>query len=169
MGKRFYCDFCDKSFADNPSSKKNHLSGVFHQRMRKAHYDAFRDPMTILAEEAAKRPCRSFQQTGFCNFGDGCRFSHLTEERKRQLEEECLKKKQAENGADESNTSVVVGDVEDWLAKHTEQTEKDPAKKRRHFPKYSLPPALASFPNLPPSLLPPTKDDFVNLPLLDWG
>lgn len=42
MGKRYYCDFCDKSFADSPQNRKNHMSGGQHQRMRKAHYDSFR-------------------------------------------------------------------------------------------------------------------------------
>lgn len=42
MGKRYYCEFCDKSFADNPTNKRNHLKGVFHQRMKKLHYDAFK-------------------------------------------------------------------------------------------------------------------------------
>jgi len=42
MGKQYYCDFCDKAFADNAASKKNHFNGAHHQRMRRAHYDAFR-------------------------------------------------------------------------------------------------------------------------------
>lgn len=42
MGKRYHCDYCGKSFPDNPQSKKNHMNGVYHQRNRKAHYDLFR-------------------------------------------------------------------------------------------------------------------------------
>jgi U11/U12 small nuclear ribonucleoprotein SNRNP20 len=42
MGKRYYCEFCDKSFADNRTNRKNHLNGLNHQRLKKQHYDAFR-------------------------------------------------------------------------------------------------------------------------------
>ena len=41
MGKRYYCDFCDKAFADNPTTRRHHMSGMTHQRLKKAHYDAF--------------------------------------------------------------------------------------------------------------------------------
>ena len=41
MGKRYYCDYCDKAFADNASSRKNHLKGVSHQRMKRHHYASF--------------------------------------------------------------------------------------------------------------------------------
>uniref|UniRef100_A0A0L8I8X0 Zinc finger matrin-type protein 5 n=1 Tax=Octopus bimaculoides TaxID=37653 RepID=A0A0L8I8X0_OCTBM len=64
MGKRYYCDFCDKSFADLPNNRKKHINGSLHQRMRKQHYDAFRDAESILAEEAHKIPCKQLLRTG---------------------------------------------------------------------------------------------------------
>ena len=42
MGKRYYCDFCDRSFADSANNRKNHFKGVNHQRLRKLHYDSFK-------------------------------------------------------------------------------------------------------------------------------
>lgn len=42
MGKRYYCDFCDRSFADTGVNRKNHFKGVQHQRAKKQHYDSFR-------------------------------------------------------------------------------------------------------------------------------
>ncbi|PVD33132.1 hypothetical protein C0Q70_08581 [Pomacea canaliculata] len=126
--------------------------------------------MTILAEEAAKRPCLSFFQTGNCNFGDGCRFSHLTEERKQHLEAECLRKKhEKRKGPSEGpGSSLAVGFLEDWLAKRSEAPEKNPTKKHL-FPSYRLPQILENIPHIPPSLLPPTREDFENLPRLEWG
>ena len=67
---------------------------------------------------------------------------------------------------------VVIGELDDWLAKRS--NDKDDSgtstkKRRKTLPKYSLPPHLTGVSDLPPSLLPPTKDDFVNLPLLEWG
>ena len=64
MGKRYYCDYCNKSFADNPVSRKTHLSGVVHAQNKRAHYDAFRDEEEILRDEANKRPCRTFLSSG---------------------------------------------------------------------------------------------------------
>ncbi|KAK7087571.1 zinc finger matrin-type protein 5-like [Littorina saxatilis] len=175
MGKRYYCDFCEKAFADNAASKKNHFNGAHHHRMRKAHYDNFRDPASILSAEMAKKPCRKFLQTGNCEFGNGCRFSHLTEGRRRELEQQCQQNKEKNQNSGASGPAVVMGELDDWLTKHSQREVKgedsgEPAAKRRKtFPDYSLPPHLVGIPNLPPSLLPPTRDDFVNLPLLEWG
>ena len=41
MGKRYYCDYCDKIFPDNPTNRRNHLNGVQHRTMRRMYYDAF--------------------------------------------------------------------------------------------------------------------------------
>ena len=40
MPKRYFCDYCKKSFQDNPQSRKRHLNGVGHKRNRKMHYDS---------------------------------------------------------------------------------------------------------------------------------
>ncbi|KAL8610892.1 hypothetical protein ACOMHN_056747 [Nucella lapillus] len=176
MGRRYYCDFCDKAFSDNPASKKNHFNGTFHQQMRKAHYDSFRDPASILAAESAKKPCHKFQQTGLCDYGDGCRFSHLTEDKRRELQEQCRQNQQRGSTSTSVNqTTIAIGEVSDWLAKRANrQTSVDASsgggkRRRRRLPQYHLPPHLAGVSDLPPSLLPPTKEDFVGLPRLEWG
>ena len=64
MGKRYYCEYCDKSFADNPTGRKTHLTGVYHLRNKKAHYDSMRDSKEILADDASKRQCKSFFSSG---------------------------------------------------------------------------------------------------------
>ncbi|ESO12320.1 hypothetical protein HELRODRAFT_146232, partial [Helobdella robusta] len=76
--KRYYCDYCDKSFADNPTNRKNHLSGVQHKIAKQNHYDQFKDPKIILMENFSKKPCHKFQQDGVCRFGEVCKYSHLT-------------------------------------------------------------------------------------------
>ena len=38
------------------------------------------DPVELLAEEAQKLPCRRFFQTGSCDFGDNCRYSHTNQQ-----------------------------------------------------------------------------------------
>ncbi|NP_001264442.1 zinc finger matrin-type protein 5 isoform X4 [Gallus gallus] len=80
MGKRYFCDYCDRSFQDNLHNRKKHLNGVQHLRAKRAWYDLFRDAAAILQEEQSKKPCRKFLQTGQCDFGSNCRFSHMTEQ-----------------------------------------------------------------------------------------
>ncbi|NWW90472.1 ZMAT5 protein, partial [Rhynochetos jubatus] len=80
MGKRYFCDYCDRSFQDNLHNRKKHLNGVQHLRAKRVWYDLFRDAAAILQEEQTKKPCRKFLQTGQCDFGSNCRFSHMTEQ-----------------------------------------------------------------------------------------
>lgn len=57
--------------------------------------------------------------------------------------------------------------LEEWLEKRA----KHPVKKvstKVVFPQWSLPPNLRHVPNLPPSLLAPSMQDF-NLDRIDWG
>ena len=42
MGRRYYCDYCDRSFQDNMHNRKKHLFGVQHHRSKKAWFDHFR-------------------------------------------------------------------------------------------------------------------------------
>ncbi|CAH8528058.1 unnamed protein product [Schistosoma turkestanicum] len=87
MGRRFICDYCDKSFPDNPVNRRNHLKGVQHQQARKLHYDKFLDPKEKLSIEKLKKPCITFRNTGTCNYGPLCKYSHLTIQEYRDLEE----------------------------------------------------------------------------------
>lgn len=42
MGKRYYCDYCDRSFIDDVEARKKHLQGMSHLRAKKLHYKAYR-------------------------------------------------------------------------------------------------------------------------------
>ncbi|XP_063129581.1 zinc finger matrin-type protein 5 isoform X3 [Rattus norvegicus] len=80
MGKRYFCDYCDRSFQDNLHNRKKHLNGLQHLKAKKVWYDMFRDAAAILLDEQNKRPCRKFLLTGQCDFGSNCRFSHMSEQ-----------------------------------------------------------------------------------------
>lgn len=47
MGKRYYCDYCDRSFQDNMHNRKKHLNGVQHHRAKKAWFDYFKGDFYI--------------------------------------------------------------------------------------------------------------------------
>ncbi|XP_054896416.1 zinc finger matrin-type protein 5 [Poeciliopsis prolifica] len=161
MGKRYYCDYCDRSFQDNMHNRKKHLNGVQHHRAKKAWFDQFRDSAAVLHDEQIKKPCRKFLQKGICDFGPNCRFSHMSEEDlfnlKRHMEEERQYKEDSED-------RIISGrSIEEWLSrrekkqaalgskgdsKTKEDNEEDEAES-------DIPPQLFSIPDLPPSLLPP--------------
>ncbi|EDV22193.1 uncharacterized protein TRIADDRAFT_59175 [Trichoplax adhaerens] len=42
MGKRYYCDFCERYITDSVEIRKKHRSSFQHQRLTKLHYDSFR-------------------------------------------------------------------------------------------------------------------------------
>nr|XP_020762783.1 zinc finger matrin-type protein 5 isoform X2 [Odocoileus virginianus texanus] len=63
MGKRYFCDYCDRSFQDNLHNRKKHLNGLQHLKAKKLWYDMFRDAAAILLDEQNKRPCRKFLLT----------------------------------------------------------------------------------------------------------
>ncbi|XP_059598625.1 zinc finger CCCH domain-containing protein 3 isoform X2 [Vitis vinifera] len=75
LGK-YHCDYCDKQFQDTPSARKRHLQGLQHQRAKALWYDSFRDPNQIQAEGYGKGVCNRFVRTGFCQYGDSCKYFH---------------------------------------------------------------------------------------------
>lgn len=42
MVKRYYCDYCDRSFKDNPEARKKHLTSLLHVNARTEHYRLFK-------------------------------------------------------------------------------------------------------------------------------
>ncbi|KPJ17606.1 Zinc finger matrin-type protein 5 [Papilio machaon] len=79
MGKRYYCDYCDKNMVATPAIIRTHLKGAVHQKLVSEHYQQYK-------EESAKKPCMRFSK-GECNFGGICRFSHYTKEQIEALRE----------------------------------------------------------------------------------
>ncbi|XP_052087942.1 zinc finger matrin-type protein 5-like, partial [Mytilus californianus] len=149
LPRRYYCDFCDKSFADNPVARKNHMNGTTHQRNRKQHYDSFRDPEILLFEEINKKPCKHFLQSGTCTFFDSCRFSHLREDEKEQL-----------------RTQATEMKTKKYKRQDIKKDENDEDLKTFFTEEHCL---LQTVANLPPSLVPPPPDSFLDLELKEWG
>ncbi|XP_042365834.1 zinc finger matrin-type protein 5 [Plectropomus leopardus] len=175
MGKRYYCDYCDRSFQDNMHNRKKHLNGVQHHRAKKAWYDYFRDSSAILYDEQTKKPCRKFLQKGICDFGPNCRFSHMSEEDlfnlKRQVEDE---KRQREDSA---HKMMPGRSVEEWLSRRQKRQtalgikgdlkNKDDSEEGQE--ESDIPQQLLSVNDLPPSLMPPPPGGWKVKLNTDWG
>ncbi|KAM7369008.1 hypothetical protein PAMP_013307 [Pampus punctatissimus] len=175
MGRRYYCDYCDRSFQDNMHNRKKHLNGVQHHRAKKAWFDHFRDNEAILYDEQAKKPCRKFLLKGICDFGPNCRFSHMSEEDlsvlKRQVEDERQHREDCQD-------RIMPGrSLEDWLSrrekKQTALSSKGDLKNKEDSEEgqaeSDIPQQLLSFPDLPPSLLPPPPDGWKIKVITEWG
>ncbi|XP_062613614.1 zinc finger matrin-type protein 5-like [Saccostrea cucullata] len=172
MGRRYYCDYCDKSFADNPTHRKNHLKGVQHQRNKKAHYDSFRNPEIVLQDELSKRPCKNFLSSGTCNFMDNCKFSHLTDKRRTELEKLVEEKQRAKEQKKRNLEDDEAPDkkLSEWLSKRLKgEVKVNEEEKAPLLPVYEIPPHVAQIPNPPPSILPPPQDVLRGLNFVDWG
>lgn len=172
--KRYYCDFCDKSFADNQTNRRNHLNGVQHKIARKEHYDSFKDPQMILAEDSSKKPCRKFLQEGDCKFGNSCKFSHLSKEERERYLNNINSKLMQESSKEYFLEKIDAKEIVDkWLTEErleqlqASTTTSTPAEQLNLRPPFKLPEVFNSFSNLPVSILP---YDFKNLSTsFDWG
>uniref|UniRef100_T1J6K3 Zinc finger matrin-type protein 5 n=1 Tax=Strigamia maritima TaxID=126957 RepID=T1J6K3_STRMM len=171
MGKRYYCDYCERSFADHAEGRKKHLNGVQHQRLRKQHYDRFRDAANILAEELPKKPCKRFGQTGQCDFGTACRFSHLTYDDIQRLRKQVdIDRFHRSNSLSSSLTGSAL--LNSWLTKRAERlatTKSSTSENPASALNWTLPNHLQSVPNLPVSVMPPSVLDFSEENVSTWG
>ncbi|XP_062333738.1 zinc finger matrin-type protein 5 [Osmerus eperlanus] len=177
MGKRYYCDYCDRSFQDNMHNRKKHLNGVQHHRSKKAWFDHFRDTAALLYDEQAKKPCRKFLQTGNCGFGPSCRFSHMSERDmenlKRQIEEE---RHHRESPGDRA---LPERSIEDWLTRREKKRaalssggvlkEEEEEDQQDGQAADDVPPQFLSIPDLPPSLQPPPLGGWLVHMNSEWG
>ncbi|KAF3702044.1 Zinc finger matrin-type protein 5 U11/U12 small nuclear ribonucleoprotein 20 kDa protein [Channa argus] len=175
MGKRYYCDYCDRSFQDNMHNRKKHLNGVQHHRAKKAWFDYFRDAAAILYDEQTKKPCRKFLQKGICDFGPNCRFSHMCEEElfnlKRQVEDERQLRE------DTTDINVPKRSIEEWLSRREKKLSALGSKGAKKIKQDSeedqaeseIPQQLLSIHDLPPSLLPPPPGGWKVKVNTEWG
>ncbi|CAG9864775.1 unnamed protein product [Phyllotreta striolata] len=165
MGRRYYCDYCEKSFIDDIDARKKHLQSSNHVKLRHMHYEACRDPETILREELLKASCRRFFQGGGCPFEGVCRYTHYSPE---QL---CELRQKVENIQEErrrkNEESLDVAPPESWVQKYKENNNKEDNDDVHIF--WSYPRHLESRTDLPPSLVKFKPEHFYDDNLEEWG
>ncbi|CAG8503678.1 4870_t:CDS:2 [Paraglomus occultum] len=140
-----------RSFPDNPEARKKHLEGAQHQLNVKHHYDAYKDPVELLLENARKPPCRRFLETGFCPFGLSCRYSHVPP----HIDMSTIDP--------HSSTLVYLSQNQHLLNKRLNESNRPPPPPPVKVTRYKLPPGLPK--DLPPSLRlpPPGGYDYSNV------
>uniref|UniRef100_A0A5F9CAZ2 Zinc finger matrin-type protein 5 n=1 Tax=Oryctolagus cuniculus TaxID=9986 RepID=A0A5F9CAZ2_RABIT len=151
MGKRYFCDYCDRSFQDNLHNRKKHLNGLQHLKAKKLWYDMFRDAAAILLDEQNKRPCRKFLLTGQCDFGSNCRFSHMSE---RDLQELSIRVEEERRAREWplDPPELPEGHLEDWLEKRAKQLSSAPSSRYRPWAPSSTAPGGRPWPPAFPEL-----------------
>lgn len=152
MGKNYYCEFCQRGFSDILSTRKKHIKSAQHQKLRKLHYDSFKDPITILEEESSKNLCKRFFEYGHCNYQDNCKYSHQDMTKLRIAAEQSKVKHT-------TNLNTVHKWIENWKKE----------KGDKNVSEYQLPLGFPPFDQLPPSLQPPLLDENNTLEDVEWG
>ncbi|XP_011146588.1 zinc finger matrin-type protein 5 isoform X2 [Harpegnathos saltator] len=167
MGKRYYCDYCDRSFKDDVEARRKHLSSLQHMKNRADHYCVFKDPETILREEYQKTPCKRYMTVRDCAFGLGCRFSHYTPQMIWELERlVAMKKSRDSTSSKNSNWPNSEDIIKEYLENVTDSNDSE----EFNYPVWSAPSQLADLPaNLPASLWPATHEGLVNSNFSKWG
>ena len=152
MGRNYWCEFCNRGFADILSIRKKHLKSTQHIRLKKLYYDSFKDAATILQEESVKNPCSRFFRTGHCDFGDNCRYSHKDVNR---LKMETVHQS---NSPDVIDIDKINSWLDKWKKNHKDIHDEKPT--------YRLSSGFPPVQQLPISLQPPLEN--VSFPPQDW-
>ncbi|XP_063229723.1 zinc finger matrin-type protein 5-like [Bacillus rossius redtenbacheri] len=170
MGKRYYCDYCDRSFVDGLDARKKHLKGYMHARLRKEYYESIRDARTILSEESLKTRCRRFRNSGECPFGNNCKYTHFSPEDLQALEQQVLEEERAKREERARRLESNVPTVVSWLKNRSKAAVRgEDGAGDAGTVAWDLPAELRDRTDLPPSLQPLLLHHFSDVAFGSWG
>ncbi|WCJ26875.1 Zinc finger matrin-type protein 5 [Euphorbia peplus] len=144
---KYYCDYCDKEFQDTPVARKRHLYSSSHLRAKSVWYNSLK--YTDRETGFTKGVCNRFVNTGFCPFGDSCKYLHPSNTHN-------LTNATVSQGLHNSLQSPIVTGTQIVGGSCL------PGDVLRHN-------LGTSWGNLPPSLTPPPEGGYMHLPFVDWG
>ncbi|KAI3834065.1 hypothetical protein MKX03_035861 [Papaver bracteatum] len=148
---KYYCDYCDKQFQYTTFARKRHCEGLQHQRAKAFYYDSLKDPNRIQGEGFGKGVCNHFIRTGFCQYGDSCKYFHP--------------KPNLQN----PSTGVMVTNFAEAVQRPIAAGNQI-AGRGDTVPMDLIRDGMGvSLGNLPPSLRPPPEGGYPTLPFVDWG
>ncbi|XP_072933870.1 zinc finger matrin-type protein 5 [Epargyreus clarus] len=170
MGKRYYCDFCNKTMVATPSVIKTHNKGVGHQKIVQEYYQQYKDPEVILKEESKKTQCNRFA-SGNCPFGGVCRFSHYTREEIEELRRIVAARKNIGSDTNQPSFEDLFHKLQDQKSKlsDNENTVLYDRNGVTHVLPWVYNPVFDTFGHLPPSIKRMKIEDFVNAEITEWG
>ncbi|KAL0810384.1 hypothetical protein ABMA28_010529 [Loxostege sticticalis] len=172
MGKRYHCEYCNKTMVAAPAIVKTHNKGVVHQKLVQEHYQQFKDPETILAEEAYKKPCNRFA-SGQCQFGGICRYSHYTRQEIDTLREYVASKKNMNKIQPPPSFHDLYQKLQDEKAKNepdNDTTVLYDSNGVTHVLPWTYNSLFDSYEeSLPPSIKRMKLDDFKGAEFTEWG
>lgn len=62
MGKKYYCEYCDKRFKDDVNIRQKHLNGLAHQTARNDHYAKYKGKIdSIVQDQKCNKQNRLFR------------------------------------------------------------------------------------------------------------
>lgn len=65
MGRRYYCDYCDKLFIDDLEARKKHLQSSHHIKLRNLHYESCRGKKVFRSGSSLKKLYYFRSRNGF--------------------------------------------------------------------------------------------------------
>ncbi|XP_077282949.1 zinc finger matrin-type protein 5 [Arctopsyche grandis] len=181
MSRRYYCDYCDKSFIETPEAVKKHIKGLQHQNLKSEHYSQFQDKRIILENESKKITCKRFVEFGYCMFGTTCRYSHYTKHQLDTLRWEVDGMHRFSYIQNEQNVASN-STVRDWLISRRKRNLSNSKLLNEEFIHTSVanddfsnmmgwkyPSFINNIPNLPPSLKKLRVSDLNDNNFAIWG
>ncbi|XP_043279468.1 zinc finger matrin-type protein 5 [Venturia canescens] len=167
MGKRYYCDYCERSFKDDAEARKKHLSSLQHVKNRADHYNLFKEPAIILREESMKSPCKRFINSGECAFGYGCKFSHYSPAEIWHLRHLVAQKN--DEKLHRFSGSRYGPNPKEILDEFFRDPVSSDNTEKLDYPTWSVVPELQNCMNLPPSLWPISPETVTDSDFGKWG
>jgi len=168
-GKRYFCDYCDRTLPHSLEARKKHNFGLQHRAVKQEYYSRLKSAKERYNEELEKKRCKKFSIGQICAFGDQCIFSHtpdaqleiMRHEADLELKQETIPS-QLLNGGEPfiDNIKTILKAKSNPALKRVEETLKHYNEPRPHFDSY--------YP-LPPSLQPLQTEDLLDVKFNSWG
>ncbi|XP_030041248.1 zinc finger matrin-type protein 5 isoform X2 [Manduca sexta] len=171
MGKKYYCDYCDKTIMNTLSTIKTHNKGMVHQKLLLEHYQQFKSPEEILAQESKKKPCVK-HPLGKCKYGLICRYTHYSTEEINSMRAYVSFKKDIESkNAQPSFQDIyqrlqIQKSIEDEPQKDTTIIDDNGVT---HVLPWTYNVLLDTFVDLPPSIKRMKVEDLKDVQFGEWG
>ncbi|KAF7273337.1 zinc finger matrin-type protein 5 [Rhynchophorus ferrugineus] len=165
MGRRYYCEYCDKTFIDVLEARKKHLQSAHHIKQKNLHYEQCKEPAVILREELLKTPCRRFFQHGSCQFEGNCKYTHYSPEQLCELRQRVEQMEISRQRKEDAQKQIPL--LESWLEKY-ERSIKKTDSQIVHTP-WTYPEMLEYRSDLPASLIKFRPEHFHDDNFEEWG